>query len=115
MGLAELVPGVSGGTMAFISGIYYRLIAALASFGVGSIALLRHPRVFWQHHQLSFLLALGVGMGIGIAAFARLIGYMMEHAQPVLWAFLRASSSYRYIKLARLDIPRICWPSAVLV
>ena len=87
MGLAELVPGVSGGTMAFISGIYYRLIAALASFGVGSIALLRHPRVFWQHHQLSFLLALGVGMGIGIAAFARLIGYMMEHAQPVLWAF----------------------------
>ena len=37
MGLAELVPGVSGGTMAFISGIYYRLIGALASFGLGSI------------------------------------------------------------------------------
>jgi putative membrane protein len=87
MGMAELVPGVSGGTMAFISGIYFRLIAGLASFGFGSIRLLTDPREFWQHHQLSFLLALGLGMGMGIAGFARVIGYLMEHAQPVLWAF----------------------------
>ncbi len=87
MGLAELVPGVSGGTMAFISGIYYRLVSALASFGLGSIGLLRNPRGFWQHHQLSFFLALGLGMGVGIAGFARVIGYLMERAQPVLWAF----------------------------
>ena len=87
MGLAELVPGVSGGTMAFISGIYYRLIGALASFGLGSVHLLRYPGKFWRHHQLSFLLALGLGMGVGIAGFARVIGYLMEHAQPVLWAF----------------------------
>ena len=39
MGLAELVPGVSGGTIAFISGIYYRLIAALATSGYGHIQL----------------------------------------------------------------------------
>ena len=87
MGLAELVPGVSGGTMAFISGIYYRLIAALASFGLRSIQLLLRPREFWLHHQLSFLLALGAGMGLGIAVFARVIGCLMAHAQPVLWAF----------------------------
>ena len=87
MGLAELVPGVSGGTIAFISGIYYRLIAALASFGPTSLRLLARPREFWRHHQLDFLLALALGMLLGIWMFARLIGFMMEAAAPVLWAF----------------------------
>ena len=87
MGLAELVPGVSGGTIAFISGIYYRLIAALAAFGPKSLGLLLQPREFWRHHQLDFLLALALGMLLGILMFARLIGFMMEVAVPVLWAF----------------------------
>lgn len=87
MGLAELVPGVSGGTMALISGIYYRLVAALASFGLGSIHLLPRPRAFWQHHQLGFLLTLGAGMAVGVACFARVIGYLLQQAPPVLWAF----------------------------
>ena len=87
MGLAELVPGVSGGTIAFISGIYYRLVGALASFGPGSLTMLRHPSRFWQHHQLGFLTTLAAGMGAGILIFARLIGFMLEAAAPVLWAF----------------------------
>lgn len=87
MGVAELVPGVSGGTIAFISGIYYRLIGALASFGPASLALLRHPTRFWRHHQLSFLMMLAAGMGAGILVFARLIGFMLDAAPPVLWAF----------------------------
>jgi putative membrane protein len=87
MGVAELVPGVSGGTIAFISGIYYRLIGALASFGPTSLTLLSHPRRFWQHHQLSFLMVLAAGMGVGILVFARLIGFMLDVAAPVLWAF----------------------------
>lgn len=87
MGVAELVPGVSGGTIAFISGIYYRLIGALASFGPGSLTLLRRPTNFWHHHQLGFLLVLVAGMGAGILIFARLIGFMLEVAAPVLWAF----------------------------
>ncbi len=87
MGLAELVPGVSGGTVAFISGIYYRLIGALAAFGPGSLAMLGDPVAFWHKHQLRFLLILGAGMGLGIVLFARLIAYAMEHAPPVLWAF----------------------------
>ena len=84
MGVAELVPGVSGGTIAFISGIYYRLIGALASFGPTSLTLLSHPRRFWQHHQLSFLMVLAAGMGVGILVFARLIGFMLDVAAPVL-------------------------------
>ena len=87
MGLAELVPGVSGGTMAFISGIYYRLVAALAAFGPGSIPLLLRPQEFWRHHQLGFLLTLAAGMLLGVGGFARIIGYLMQQAPPVLWAF----------------------------
>jgi putative membrane protein len=87
MGVAELVPGVSGGTIAFISGVYYRLIGALASFGPVSLTLLRQPTRFWHHHQLSFLMVLAAGMGVGILVFARVIGFMLEVAAPVLWAF----------------------------
>jgi putative membrane protein len=87
MGVAELVPGVSGGTIAFISGIYYRLLAALVAFGPLSVPMLRQPRRFWQHHQLAFLLTLGAGMAVGIVLFARLIGFLFEAAAPVLWAF----------------------------
>ena len=69
MGLAELVPGVSGGTMAFISGIYGTLVSALAAFGPGSVAMLLRPREFWEHHNLRFLLVLAAGMGLGIVLF----------------------------------------------
>ena len=58
MGLAELVPGISGGTIAFVTGIYSELVTALASFGPQSIGLLRHPQAFWQQHNLGFLLSL---------------------------------------------------------
>ena len=57
MGLAELVPGISGGTIAFVTGIYSELVTALASFGPQSIGLLRHPQAFWQQHNLGFLLS----------------------------------------------------------
>ena len=104
MGLAELVPGVSGGTIAFISGIYYRLVGALASFGPGSLTMLRHPSRFWQHHQLGFLTTLAAGMGAGILIFARLIGFMLEAAAPVLWAFSSVSLPYLSIKSASLAV-----------
>lgn len=87
MGIAELVPGVSGGTIAFISGIYYRLLAALVAFGPLSVPMLRQPRQFWRHHQLAFLFTLGAGMAVGIVLFARLIGFLFDAAAPVLWAF----------------------------
>lgn len=90
MGLAELVPGVSGGTIAFISGIYYRLIKALTSFGFASLTLVFRPTDFWRHHHLSFLAMLGLGMVVGIVLFARLIGFMLVSAPPVLWAFFFA-------------------------
>ena len=117
MGLAELVPGVSGGTIAFISGIYYQLVSALSSFGPLSFKLAMQPRQFWLHHHLGFLLALVVGMVAGILVFARLIEFMMEAAEPVLWAFffgLLPSRCYKLVLLARRAIsppmaPSACW------
>ena len=110
MGLAELVPGVSGGTIAFISGIYYRLVSALSSFGPQSLKLVMQPRQFWQHHQLDFLLALAGGMVAGILVFARLIGFMMEAAEPVLWAFF-----FGVIAVSVFQIGAACPPRCLAV
>jgi putative membrane protein len=87
MGLAEVVPGVSGGTIALITGIYPRLVAALASFGPRSVSLLIQPRQFFAHHDLGFLLTLALGMGVGILLFARVMAYLLANYQPLVWAF----------------------------
>ena len=87
MGLAEVVPGVSGGTMAFITGIYAEMVTTIATFGVRSLVLLRNPRLFYSHHNLSFLLLLGGGMVVGVGVFAQLMQYLLSSYQPLVWAF----------------------------
>lgn len=89
MGVAELVPGVSGGTIAFITGIYDELVGTLARFRFDSLRLLRSDglRAFWQAHNLTFLLVLGIGMVVSVLAFARLIQYLLDHVPVLVWAF----------------------------
>ena len=87
MGIAEVVPGVSGGTIAFITGIYDRLVGALASFGPESFALVLRPAEFARHHSLAFLLSLALGMVLGILGFANLMTYLLEHYRPQVWGF----------------------------
>ncbi len=87
MGLAEVVPGVSGGTMALVTGIYQQLIEALASFGIASFGLLRDFPQFVKHHRLAFLIPLGIGMVAGVVVFAQVMGYLLAHFKPVVWAF----------------------------
>ena len=81
------MPGISGGTIAFVTGIYSELVTALASFGPRSIGLLRHPQAFWQQHNLGFLLSLAAGMGAGIVALAPVVRMLLAQAAPLLWAF----------------------------
>lgn len=81
MGLAELVPGVSGGTIAFITGIYLELVGAIR--GVGE-AVVRHlPRgewtAAWRRANGGFLLLLGAGMASGILALARVVSWFLEN------------------------------------
>ncbi len=87
MGIAEVVPGVSGGTIALITGIYPLLITSLARFGLASLGLLYRPVEFARVHNLWFLVLLGAGMLLGVLAFGRLMHYLLAEHTPLVWAF----------------------------
>jgi len=79
MGAANVVPGVSGGTIALITGIYERLINALKSFDPQALNLLFKRRFadFWQHVDGNFVSALFAGVLISIVTLARLLEYLL--------------------------------------
>jgi putative membrane protein len=89
MGIAEVVPGVSGGTIAFVTGIYYELVNTLAGFGPQSLRVLFHrgPLQFWHHHNLNFLSLLMLGMLVAMLGFARIVGHLLEVVPTVVWGF----------------------------
>ncbi|MBN7796759.1 DUF368 domain-containing protein [Parahaliea mediterranea] len=89
MGAADIVPGVSGGTMAFITGIYDRLLGSIRSFDLAALRLLLAGRVreLWRHVDGAFLLALLAGIATSILSLARLISWVLEHHPVPLWAF----------------------------
>lgn len=90
MGIAEVIPGVSGGTIAFITGIYERLLRALAAWSLSSPRVLLRDgfSVFRRTHDLSFVIALALGMAVGLVVFARLLGYFLDTHGPVVWGFI---------------------------
>ena len=90
MGIAEVIPGVSGGTIAFITGIYERLLRALAAWSLSSPRVLLRDGfgVFHRTHDLSFVVALALGMVVGLVVFARLLGYFLDTHGPVVWGFI---------------------------
>ena len=80
MGVAEVVPGVSGGTVAFVTGIYDPLVKSLASFSRLSPALLlKDWKAFAREHDLGFLCVLGIGMAIGFAAVAQAVLWLLDN------------------------------------
>ncbi|WP_425642819.1 DUF368 domain-containing protein [Marinomonas gallaica] len=89
MGAADVVPGVSGGTMAFIIGIYSRLISALSGVNRQSIAMLCKGDIkgLWQHFDGGFLLALLLGIITSIFGLASLITTLLQDYPVWLWSF----------------------------
>ncbi len=89
MGAADIVPGVSGGTVAFITGIYDTLLASIRAvdleFARRVVSL--DIRGAWEHVNGGFLLALLAGIATSIATLARLISWLLEHHPVPLWAF----------------------------
>ncbi len=90
MGAADIVPGVSGGTVALILGIYQRLVTAISRFDREALGLVLRGR--WgeaaTHVDLRFLAALGSGIAIGVVGLARLMHYLLEeHRSPTFAAF----------------------------
>ena len=89
MGMAEAAPGVSGGTIALVTGIYDELVGTLARLSPPSFGLLRNgPSAFWRHHNLTFLVALGAGMAVGLLAMAELLVWLLETRPALAWSFL---------------------------
>jgi len=89
MGAADVVPGVSGGTIAFISGIYDELINSLKSFDRESLKLLFNLkfRSLWKKINGTFLLAVFSGILISIFSLARLLEYLMGSYPVFIWSF----------------------------
>lgn len=88
MGAADVVPGVSGGTIAFISGIYGQLLDALAKMPQGIVLLLKgRVREAWALVHANFLLVLLAGILTSILTLARLIVWLLEHQAIPLWSF----------------------------
>jgi len=90
MGIAEAIPGVSGGTIAFITGIYERLLDAIGGIlGPKVVGSWRKEGLAsaWTAADGGFILQLGIGMvfGLGIAVFS--ITELLEMYPPVVWAF----------------------------
>jgi putative membrane protein len=89
MGAANVIPGVSGGTIALITGIFERLIDALKSFDITAVRLLFSGKFkqFAEHIDLYFLIALFSGVGIAIITLARLFKFLFEYYPVYIWAF----------------------------
>jgi putative membrane protein len=103
MGIADLIPGVSGGTIAFITGIYERLIGALKSIDLDAVKLLFTFKLkpFFKKIDGGFLLTLIAGILTSILLLAKLMQYLLENEPVMLWAFffgLIISSIYIVLK-----------------
>ena len=89
IGAANVIPGVSGGTIALITGIFERLIDALKSFNLTSLKLLYHLKFkeFTKYTDLVFLISVFGGAVASIFTFARLLAYLFENYPVFVWAF----------------------------
>jgi putative membrane protein len=89
MGAADIVPGVSGGTIAFITGIYQELINSIKSVDATAFKLLFSFRFndLWRHVNGNFLAILLLGIAISIFSFASLITYLLANHPIQVWSF----------------------------
>ncbi|QRM89692.1 DUF368 domain-containing protein [Lacinutrix sp. WUR7] len=89
MGAADAVPGVSGGTIAFISGIYEELINTISNVNLNTLKVLKTEgiKAFWEKVNGNFLLALLTGMVISFASFMKLAKYLIEQHPILIWSF----------------------------
>lgn len=129
MGAADIVPGVSGGTMALILGHYERLVSAIGKVDRTFVGLLLQGKLghALAHIDFRFLAALGAGIAIGIVALASLIGYLLENQQAYIyavfmglivgssWLVSRRLKEWKWVHLGLLVIGAICaWQICLL-
>ncbi len=89
MGAADVVPGVSGGTIAFISGIYEELISSINNINIATLKVWKEKGFtpFWTKLNGNFLLALFIGIFISLFSLATLVSWLLENKPILLWSF----------------------------
>lgn len=89
MGAADVIPGVSGGTIAFITGIYEELITSISNVNLEALRVLRKEGIksFWNHVNGNFFVALLSGIAISILSLARVVTFLLDEYPVLLWAF----------------------------
>ncbi len=89
MGAADVIPGVSGGTIAFITGIYEELINSIKSVNLSALKLLFTGKFaeFWKAINGTFLLSLISGIAISILSLAKGLKYLLDHYPILVWSF----------------------------
>ncbi|MEP7705575.1 DUF368 domain-containing protein [Paraglaciecola sp. 25GB23A] len=88
MGAADAVPGVSGGTIAFMTGIYEELISSLKKCSSApKILFTQGINATWLHINGSFLLTLFSGVIISLVSISRLVVFLLDNYPALLWAF----------------------------
>ena len=89
MGAADAVPGVSGGTIAFISGIYEELITTISNIDIGLLKTIKTEGLatFWRKLNGNFILALLCGIILSFVSFMQLAKYLIEHEPVLIWSF----------------------------
>ncbi|MFK7976529.1 MAG: DUF368 domain-containing protein [Halioglobus sp.] len=88
MGAADIVPGVSGGTVAFITGIYDRLLGSIKAVDLAFVRRVLQGDIAgaWRHIDGGFLLALVAGIATSVVSLARVISWLLEQYPVPLWA-----------------------------
>ncbi|MBS3788220.1 DUF368 domain-containing protein [Candidatus Bipolaricaulota bacterium] len=116
MGFADVIPGVSGGTMALITGIYEELILALESFKPAIALDLLRGRLKECYNGLKrvnygFLVPLGLGIGIALLVGSQFVRYLLEHFPPYTYAFffglILASAGLLYYEVPKVDLSSV--------
>ena len=89
MGASDVVPGVSGGTIAFITGIYERLIHAIKSINIANLKLFFTGRLreFWKNIDGWFLVCVVAGIGVSFLSLAKLITMLLNEYPQYVWSF----------------------------
>lgn len=107
MGAADIVPGVSGGTVAFITGIYEQLIDSIGSLGPKTVTVLlrQGPVAAWHSFNGNFLLALMLGILTSVFTLSKLISHLLKTQPELLWSFFFGLILISAVHIGR-QIPR---------
>ena len=105
MGAADVIPGVSGGTIAFITGIYEELINSIKSINGNALKLLFAGKFveLWKSVNGNFLLSVLIGIGISIPSLAKGLEYLLNHHPIWVWSFFFGLILASTIYVARTD------------